>query len=323
MRLNYKAIKESTEKFLLEADGRRKGEITSVKTGIPALDNVLMDGVFWNRIFSIVGMSGSGKSVLSEMLKHGMLDSNENIDVLSFELEMLATDQVARRVSASTEFDFKKLYSIKEPLGDEDFMTMKKEADKLKAKPIYYVDEVASAKDIRDTVIDFAKAHKLKERDRGLIVTIDHMLLTKGSMGNEDRNKIVALYDQLIYLKKTFDAYDMKIIIIPIGQLNRKITDPERIMNHKLHYPMEGDIFGSSSVYNGSDIVLVTHNPSKIKGLDRYGPDSLPIHNPSDTSRAMIYWHLIKYRFNTEALVPMFEDFKHSQILEYKSDFIK
>lgn len=324
MRLDYKHISDSADKFLKETDDRRKGLVTSVRTGIKALDNHLMDGIFWNRIFSVIGMSGSGKSVLAEMLKHGIIESNtQDIDVLSFELEMLASDQIARKVSSSTKMDFKEIYSIKKKMTDEEYKKVNLAVDKLKHKPIFYVDEAASAKDIRDTVVDFAKHRKLKENDRGLIVTVDHILLTKGNMNSEERNKIVDLYDQLIAIKKMFDHNGMKIILIPVGQLNRKITSVERITNPKLHYPQEGDIFGSTAVFNGSDIVMITHKPSKIEGLGRYGPNSYPLYNPSKPDQAMIYWHIIKYRFNTEAIIPMLDNFANSEILEYEDELMK
>ena len=113
MSLPFKHISETVEDLTQIIDDRRQGKISSLKTGKKKLDDATFQGLLWNRIITIAGMSGSGKSLTLEELKYNLITLNpeEKIEVLSFELEMLGTDQVARRISAQVGKSQKYLYS--------------------------------------------------------------------------------------------------------------------------------------------------------------------------------------------------------------------
>lgn len=111
-----------------------------------------------------------------------------------------------------------------------------------------------------------------------------------------------------------------------LSQLNRNLETPERVNNPFMHYPTKNDMFGASSVYYCSDVVIISHKPSVISALGKekfYGPPTkgypkgLPIFHPQEKDRPMIYWHIIKERFGENKILAMVDDFKHSRVLEY------
>lgn len=308
---------------------RKIGEERSLQTSFKKLNKALMDGLDWYRIFTIAGLSGSGKSTILENLKRDFYELNpdEKFDVLSFEFEMRIEDQLARNVSSKIDLSVKELYSAGGELSDEDFDLASKELDKIVDRPIYYVDNVGTVKEIIDTIIFFANSNKLEENGRGLIVTIDHLLLTKGKGTEKEKEKVDNLMQQLVALKQYFSSRKLRCIFITLSQLNRDIETGDRVLKRELHYPNKNDIFAASSVYYCSDYVVVSHKPAGINGIkDWYGPaDSdggfpygLPVYCPTDTNKAMIYWHVIKERFGETKILAMVEDFKNSRILEYE-----
>jgi replicative DNA helicase len=238
--MEYKHISESVDKFIGLVDGRRKGLVKSLRVGSPKVNNVLMNGFEWNRIVTVCGRSSSGKSLWVEQIKREFCDLNgsQSFDILSFEFEMLATDQIARNVSGKTGYSTKYIYSAeKNKVTEDEINTISYEANKLKTYPIYYVDETGTPDEIYYTVLNFVEEKGLRESKKGLVLTIDHVLLTKGKEGESEKHIIDTLCKKMIQLKKYFEANDMKIIIIMVSQLNRDIETGERVLNNKLHYP--------------------------------------------------------------------------------------
>lgn len=324
--LEFKHISEgvvSAKKYIAD---RKSGKEKSLRTSFNKLNKVFMDGLDWYRIFTIAGLSGSGKSTILENLKRDfiVLNPDENFDILSFEFEMRIEDQLARNVSSKVDMSVKELYSAGGELSDEDFESVSKELDKISDAPIYYVDNVGTVKEIIETILYFANANKLEESNKGLIVTIDHLLLTKGKGTEKEKDKIDNLMQQLVAVKQYFSSRKIKCLFITLSQLNREIETGDRVLNKQLHYPTKNDIFAASSVYYCSDYVLITHKPEGINGIsDWYGPArpsfpyGLPVYCPSDITKAMVYWHVIKERFGDNKILSMVEDFKNSKILEY------
>lgn len=173
--------------------------------------------------------------------------------------------------------------------------------------------------------MDYISTRKLASTGRGLIVTLDHTLLTKGETTDNEKSIVDELSKMFVALKKESIRLGVKIIIIMLSQLNRDIESEKRVMNPLLHYPTKSDIFAASSVYYCSDYVLVSHKPSLVNGIQRYyGPPrgtkysrGLPVYNPNNPDQAMVYWHLIKNRFGKTADLMMLDNFKYSKVEEY------
>lgn len=321
--ISIKDVVESTKKFI---DDRRHGKVKSLKTGFTKLNKSLLGGVDWWRILTVAGMPGGGKSTVLSLLRKDFLELNvdQEFEILSFEFEMRLEDQLSRDLSSTLKTDIKTLYSAEKSLDDEDFFKVEKLLDDKKALPLFFVEQVGSVKDIIQTILSFASNRQLKESGKGLVVTIDHVLLTKGKQSEGEKQKIDDLCHSLVELKKYFSSIGVKVLFILLSQLNRDIQDKERVNNPKLHYPTMNDLFAASSVYQCSDYVIVTHIPAKVSGMGNfYGPPKegypggLPVFCPKQPSKPMIYWHIIKERFGESKIIPLLADFKNSTIEEY------
>lgn len=156
-------------------------------------------------------------------------------------------------------------------VSDEEFSKYNEAAAELSNNMIFYVDESGTVADMKQTIMNFALQRNLKERETGLVVTIDHIILTKGRESDTEKKIIDDLYKMLLEVKKTLSASGIRCLFICISQLNRDIESTER-KKPSLQYPIASDLFAASSVYHASDYVLITHNPSTIPGLTTYGP---------------------------------------------------
>jgi replicative DNA helicase len=305
---------ERTKKYIQE---RNDGTSKSLITSKPSLNKTLMDGIDWNRIITIGGQSGSGKSTILEELKRDFCTLNEiDFNILSFEFEMLIEDQLARSISPKVNRSVKELYT-----KDSNIDGVMDALDQYNDMPIYFVDNVGSVVDIRETIVDFVQKLCLPT-GKNVIITLDHLLLTKGKRGDEEKDVIDDLMRTFVELKKYISSLGIKCLFVSLSQLNRNIENPERILNPLLHYPNKNDLFAASSTYYCSDYVIITHRPATISGITRYyGPPTknhkqgLPLR--SSNNKDLIYWHVIKERFGSNNILVMEEDFKYSRLNEY------
>lgn len=327
--LEYRHISHAANQALEYIDGRRKGTIKSLKTSHEKLNQQTLGGFEWNKIVTLAGLSGSGKSMILEQWKRDFVDLNpeQDFEILSFEFEMLGRDQVARSISGKMNLTTKELFSgNNNKISDDQFKQIQNVVNSSIIKyPIYYIDELGDVDQVRETIMSFVKDKQIFEKNKSLVVTLDHVLLIKEKRSDEELKKIKQLYDMCIELKKLFDHHNQKILFILLSQLNRDIEKNEnRILNNKLHYPQKTDLFGSSHIFFSSDIVIVSHRPAKIPGINWYGlpfgdayPKGLPTKCPENPDRDMIYWHVLKNRGDDDAILMMLEDFRNSKVVDY------
>ena len=322
--MEYRHISYGVDSALNYIDKRRKGEIVSLKTSFAKLNKALMAGIDWGRIMTIAGQSGAGKSTILELFKKDFIDLNEsNFEILSFDFEMLVEDQVARYLASVTNKTLKDIYSATTPLEDIEYDTIKQILDERKKVPIFYVDNSGTPEQIQKTILTFAQERDLLNKNYGLVITIDHVLLTKGKTGEQEKATVDSLMEMLNDVKKYFSHIGLRCLIICLGQLNREIEKMDRVDNPLYHFPNRNDIFAASSIYHTSDYVIITHRPSTVSGIkEGYGPPrknypkGLPLKYPQDETRDMIYWHIIKERFGKPGIIALAENFKHSKIEE-------
>jgi len=236
---------------------------------------------------------------------------------------MLGIDELAKDISAKTNMSIKEIYSAGNKLPSSALLTIQDYLDSMKNFPLYVVDHVGTVSNIKDTILYYCSENRLAEKQRSLVITIDHSLLIKAEDGEDEKTTIDRLYHTLIALKKYLAGIGIKVIFIVLSQLNRNIETPERITNSKLHYPNKNDLFGASSAYYSSDYVIIIHRPAQIDGLGNwYGPPrggepGLPVFNPENPKQPMIYAHIIKERFGSNGIIPMIDELEHARIREY------
>ena len=306
-KLPYRHITQPTKEILRYIDDRRKGISRSLKTRWDKFNRQCMGGIEANVIYTIAGVSGSGKSAFSNALETDLFDLNNKDDfvVLSFNFEMLSSKQVGRKLSFRLKKTTRELYSseddVKAKLSNEDYEEIVKQAEKIGNYNIYYVDIPGSVEEIRNTIIGFREEPICK--GKWLIVILDHTLLTKGREGEKERETLFNLQRMFMEIKKLD-----KITIIQLSQMNREIEDKDRINNISLHFPVRRDIFGGDSVFQISDYVIVLHRPELLY-IKEYGPKRLPV-------KDMVYMHFLKVREGEPKILTFKNNLKYNSIEE-------
>ena len=282
---------------------RRDHSISSLKTRWNKLNKQCMGGIEPNVVFTIAGISGSGKSSVANLLQCDLIDLNPNEDVivLTFSLEMVGFRQVGRTLSNKLRKTTSTLYSSETDLDDETFRKVVYVSNQLKEYPIYFVDNPGTPMQVEQIIRNFYEQH-VKGTKKHFIVIYDHALLTK-QVGSviETISELERVFIQIKKLPFTS--------VIQIAQMNRNIEAPERINNPLSHYPMRSDISSSDAIFQASDYVLVIHRPEILNILE-YGPNRLPTTNK-------VYMHMLKNRDAGKPCILEFENaLMYNDILE-------
>jgi replicative DNA helicase len=301
--LDYKRIDKPTDEILEYIDNRRKGNFYSLKTRWKTFNKLFNGGIEPNSLYTIAGISGSGKSSFISSLESDLFEYNPNARfvVLEFSLEMLSSKVIGRKISYKLKKTTSDLYSGNKTLDESDYNNILQAADEIKKNEIYYVDSTGSVEDIRNTIIHFQNTIA---KDKWLIVVLDHALLVKSKSGDGERSTIAELQYMFIEVKK----YGRNTII-QLSQLNRSIENSDRINNPRLHFPMRSDVFGSDAIFQASDFVMVLHRPELLQ-LSTYGVYNWPVKN-------LIYMHCLKARDGDLGIITFENMLKYNRLDEH------
>lgn len=283
--------------------GRREHSITSLKTRWVKFNKQCMGGIEPNTVYTIAGISGSGKSSMANLIQTDLIDLNPNEDiiVLTFSLEMVGFRQVGRTLSNKLRRTTSTLYSSEMDLDDETFRKVIDVSNKLKEYPIYFVDNPGTPMQV-DAIIKWFYNEYVKGTNKHFIIIYDHALLTK-QVGSviETVGELERVFIQAKKLPMTS--------VIQLAQMNRNIEQPERINNPLSHYPMRSDLSSSDAIFQASDYVLVIHRP-EILNIQEYGPNHLPVQNK-------VYVHMLKNRDAGKPCILEFEnDLMYNNLIE-------
>lgn len=261
---------------------RKEHNVISLATRWKKLNRCCMGGIEPNTVYTIAGISGSGKSSVANLIQTDLIDLNPNMDivVLTFSLEMVGFRQIGRTLSNKLRRTTSDLYSSQQDLDDDTYQKVINVSNQLKNYPIYFVDNPGSPEQVRQTILSFYDKY-VKDQNKYFVIIYDHTLLTK-RVGTtiETMSELQEVFIQIKKLPLTS--------IIQLSQMNRNIESPERINNSLAHYPMRSDLSSSDAIFQASDYVLVIHRP-EILNIHEYGPDHLPTNNK-------VYIHILKNR---------------------------
>lgn len=283
--------------------GRREHKISSLKTRWVKFNKQCMGGIEPNTVYTIAGISGTGKSSWVNSLTTDIIDLNptEEIVILNFSLEMVGFRQVGRTLSNKLRKTTSTLYSSETDLDDETFKKVIAVSNQLKEYPIYFVDNPGTPSEVEKTIRDFYNTY-VKGTKKHFIIIYDHTLLTK-QVGSviETTSELERVFIQAKKLPLTS--------VVQIAQMNRNIESSERINNPSSHYPMRSDLSSSDAMFQASDYVLVMHRP-EILNIQEYGPNRLPTQNK-------VYMHMLKNRDAGKPCILEFEnDLMYNNLVE-------
>lgn len=284
-------------------NGRRNSTIISLKTRWKKFNKQCMGGIEPNTVYTIAGISGSGKSSMANEITTDLIDLNpqKNIIILNFSLEMIGFRQVGRTLSSKLRKTTSTLYSSEKNLDDDTFKKVISVSNQLKEYPIYFIDTPTTPMQVKDIIYSFYNEY-VKGKNAHLIIIYDHALLTK---------QIGSTIDTISELERVFiQAKKLPLTsIIQLTQMNRNIEAPERINNPLNHYPMRSDLSSSDAIFQASDYVLVIHRP-EILGIQEYGLNHLLTQNK-------VYLHILKNRDAGKPCILEFEnDLMYNNLVE-------
>ena len=284
-------------------EGRREHSITSLKTRWNKFNKQCMGGIEPNTVYTVAGISGSGKSSWANLVQTDLIDLNPNEDIiiLTFSLEMVGFRQVGRTLSNKLRRTTSTLYSSETDLDDDTFRKVVYVSNQLKTYPIYFVDNPGTPMQVHDIIKWFYETY-VQGTDKYFVVIYDHALLTK---------QVGSVIETISELERIFIQVKKypRTSVIQIAQMNRNIEASERINNPLSHYPMRSDISSSDAIFQASDYVLVIHRPEILNILE-YGPNHLPTSNK-------IYMHILKNRDAGKPCILEFENaLMYNDILE-------
>lgn len=227
--------------------------------------DLVLKGIEPNKLITIAGISASGKSSLVNFIE---TECSKTMSVLAFSLEMMAKDQVQRKL------DFI------ETLGEEE---KRETIERLNSSDIWYYEDPVS-----ETDIDRISRQFIEERSNDkILIVIDHVLLLKS---RDERETIGQLQKVLIALRKL-----KKVSIIQVAQMNRNIETLERIKTPQFHFPQRSDIAAADTIFHASDIIVVVHRPETL-GIISYGLSFVDTKN-------IIFLHILKNRGGKQAVI--------------------
>lgn len=301
--LSFRHISTATSEAVEYIRKRKNREIQSLATRWKKFNKSCMGGIEPNTIYTIVGISGSGKSSFVNTLETDLIDLNSNQDVivLNFSFEMLSSRQVGRKISSKLRQTTAELYSDNNELTDDLLDRVEQTSQQIKSYPIYYVDTPGTVEDIASTINYF---YETKAKDKKFVIILDHTLLVEGQNRESALQVISELQKLFIKVKKLPNT-----TIIQLSQMNRNIENPERINNPSMHYPMRSDISSADTIFHASDYVICIHRP-ELLNIQQYGPNRLLVKNK-------VYLHILKNRDAGECAILEFDnDLKYNNLIE-------
>lgn len=345
--LPIKSIDEAIEEAKALIQEERSGIVTGLYTRFEGINRAKMKYWRFRSVTAIAGMSGSGKSAFlnmleddftnpklnPHMLKHvdkdpssptyGKMVGENKIILIAFKYEMDAADEILRNLSGKVGKSYANLLSSEtiktennsqissatyNKVSDEETVIYFQELDKLKGRPIVYIENAGNLDQLYNTVLKVHEDHPGKR----IIVTLDHTLLSLKLSEKDDLELMSRTAKIAIRLKKL-----LNVMVIFLGQLNGEIEKLPRRENADFHFPVKTDIHAQNQIFWACDDVIVVHRP-EILGIQKYGKLPFPMR-----TKSLIHLGWIKSRKNKIGNLWFEEVFREGKIVQVEPNFFK
>lgn len=296
-KISIVSAEEAFDKAVSQIEDRRHGRNLPLKTCWKKLNYHLNGGLNKGDQVVIGGRPGVGKSAIVNILIRSLFECNPNIRFLClyFNFEMPAEKQMLRNISPMIKKSVGELLSAGDKIKDEEMKAIKELREDMKRYNLFFVDTPLSISKISNVIKKVSESYP----EYILVNVFDHTRLTLSENNEDEFNKINRL-SKLGYLYKR----KLGCVNIILSQLNRNIENPDRLRTQ--YAPELSDLFGSDSVSQDADIVIMPHRPELYK-IDNYqGLDT----------KDMIYMHLKKNREGNLGIIPMKHNLKYNIIEE-------
>lgn len=301
----WKHVSDAVIETAKYIEDRKLGVEKPLLTCWPTFNKTLLGGIIPHEVTVVGGLSGSGKTLFGSQLETSVCELNPGkVLVLSFNFEMMARMLLLRKISAKSKKSIHELLSVEKPLSDEDVNEAKRLLANLKDYPIYYVEKPRIIADL-DTIVRTFNREMNPNRDKTLLISLDHTLLAKKKSGQNANDLVAEISEWVIDAKKELPAH-----FVLFNQLNRAIEAEERMRKPSiLNYPIRSDLYYSETIYHAADNVIINHRPSLLN-LKKYGPDNIPC------SEETLFMHYIKVRNGDPIIKKCRIDGKSMSIIE-------
>ncbi len=233
-------------------------------------NDALLGGLYNGMIVVIAGISGSGKTYFLQQLEEDFLDANLNsakndegedvneVVLLRCNWEMTVFKLTIRRLKQQLGKKIREILG-KQELTDDEKLMYKEVLDDERKEGIFYLEEPCTPDEFLEAVDNFIQDHKDKKH---IIVTVDHIALVRDLFGTKKR-AMDQLVENINILKKRYS----NVSFLLVSQMNRDI---ESRTNPKDAAPVRSDLYNTDTIFQIADVVLVRHNPYKLKFYENY-----------------------------------------------------
>lgn len=276
------------------------GNFKPLKTRYEHFNEISHGGIARQRIITIGGLSGFGKSHTLREFEEDVFNeelnpnSKENVVLVKVDFEMTKEEAILNRVKAITGKPLS--YLMYEEPDEETKEAFNKVYQELSHPNLYEMFETCTPENFFEVISVFCEEHKDKQQ---IVLTVDNVNLIEHEGGNETE-ALSELQTHLIRLKKKYK----NLSIIQLAQLNRNLKERT---NPKEMFPRTSDFFNSSKIEHASDIQIVVHNPFLL-GITEYGVVSMKKYSylskyllskgkaGTFMTEGLIFWHYVKVR---------------------------
>lgn len=307
-----------------------KGEITSLITPWPKVNNYGVDGLEWGSAVAFCSRPGCGKTVLLDQLCREVykLNPNTKMRILKFELEMLAQVTAIREFSSILSKSYAYICSAEEEiliddagqatghkrkLSKEELIkcweyvqrkTVKDEQTKEQKFPEDIIEKSPTVKEFEQIVHQYMQAYKITKKEMvdgkeididvftNTLIGIDHLRLLRCE---EKESEQQMLYNACITINRLKRQYNYPIIFVALNHVLRDVNSDARTENGKhSNYLRDSDIFGADAIVQNFDMVIIMDRPS-LRNITRYGP-SYYIIDDTPEGKSTLVFQFVKVR---------------------------